>query len=418
MARFTVPMAASWLTAVLLATLWLAFAAAPPAIAQSTKKSKSGVATASTPAASAAVAPSSGAGPEIAANAWLLIDMATDTVLSSHKADERVEPASLTKLMTAYLVFNALKEKRLALDFRPPVSTAAYKAGGSRMFIDPRQPAMISELLNGLIVQSGNDAAVVLAEALGGTEAQFAQLMTQEAKKLGMKSSSFTNASGLPDSNHYTTAKDLAILASRLISEHPSFYKLYSQREYTFNNIKQPNRNRLLFTDPSVDGMKTGHTDAAGYCLISSARREDPGSGFSRRLLSVVLGAASETSRAIESQKLLNYGFQNFQVVRLYKKDDPIGSYKVYKAVAPEVKVGFTDDVVVTVARSLVDSVKGEIERVEPLVAPIPAGQALGTLRVRLADKVIIERPVVALEKIEAAGWIGRGWDTIKLWIK
>ncbi len=417
MARITAPLAAPLLAALLASLTLVAPPATPPARAQAAKKAPAAKAA---PAAKQAAedAPVGVNGPEIAANAWLLIDLSTGTTLAARKADERVEPASLTKLMTAYLVFNALKEKRLDLEQRPPVSTAAYKAGGSRMFIDPRQPATIGELLNGLIVQSGNDAAIVLAEALGGTEAQFAQQMNAQAKRLGMKATSFTNASGLPDAEHYSTANDLAILASHLINEHPSFYKLYSQREYTYNNIKQPNRNRLLFTDPSVDGLKTGHTDAAGYCLISSARRVDPASGFTRRLLSVVLGASSETSRAIESQKLLNYGFQHFQVVRLYKKNDPIGSYKVYKGVNPEVKAGFTEDIVATVARTQVDAVKGEIERVEPLVAPIPAGQPLGTLRIRLADKVIAERPVVALEKVDAAGWFGRAWDTIKLWIK
>ncbi|MGE0313315.1 MAG: D-alanyl-D-alanine carboxypeptidase family protein [Lautropia sp.] len=418
MARFTAPLAAPSLAVWLLATTLVAPPALPPAQAQASKKAPAArTPPPEKPAADVAATPGPN-GPEVAANAWLLIDLATGTTLASRKPDERVEPASLTKLMTAYLVFNALKEKRLELDQRLPISMAAYKAGGSRMFLDPRQPATVGELLNGLIVQSGNDAAIVLAEALAGSEAQFAQQMTAEARKLGMNATSFRNASGLPDPEHYTTARDLATLASHLIAEHPSFYKLYSQREYTYNNIRQPNRNRLLFTDPSVDGMKTGHTEAAGYCLISSAKRTDASSGFSRRLLSVVLGASSEASRAIESQKLLNYGFQHFQVVRLYKKDDPIGSYKVYKAVNPEVKAGFDDDIVVTVARTQVDTVKGEIERVEPLVAPIAAGQPLGTLRVRVADKLIVERPVVALERIDAAGWFGRAWDTIKLWIK
>jgi D-alanyl-D-alanine carboxypeptidase (penicillin-binding protein 5/6) len=356
--------------------------------------------------------------PDIAARSWLLLDMTTGATLVARDPDRRIEPASLTKLMTAYLVFNALRDKRLTGDQRPPVSALAYKAGGSRMFVDPRNPARVDELLNGLIVQSGNDAAIVLAEAVGTTEAQFATMMNAEAARLGMTESKFTNASGLPDPQHYSTARDLATLASRLITDHPEYYRLYAQRDYTYNNIKQPNRNRLLFTDPTVDGVKTGHTDAAGYCLISSAKREDTTSGLSRRLLAVVLGANSESSRAIESQKLLNFGFQNYQVVRLYRKDAPLASYKVFKAKAPEVKVGFSDDVMLTVARNDVDRVKGEVERSEPLIAPIPAGTRLGTLRVQLSDRTLLERPIVALENVEAAGWMGRSWDTIKLWIK
>lgn len=356
--------------------------------------------------------------PDVAARSWLLMDMTTHTVLYSQLPDERVEPASLTKLMTAYVVFDSLEKKRLTLTQRPPVSTQAYKAIGSRMFVEPRSPATVEELLNGLIVQSGNDAAIVLAEAVAGTEAQFAELMNAEAKRLGMTNSNFMNASGLPDPSHYSTARDLATLAMQLIEDFPDYYKMYSQKEYTYNKIRQPNRNRLLFTDPSVDGFKTGHTDAAGYCLISSAKREQPGSGFSRRVLSVLMGATSESSRAVESQKLLNYAFQNFDVVQVYKKGAEVGSYQVWKGKSPEVKVGFAQDVMVTVPKAQVASVKGEIERMEPLVAPIARGQKIGTVRVRLGGNVISEAPVVALEAVEPAGWFGRTWDTIRLWIK
>ena len=331
--------------------------------------------------------------PEIAARSWLLMDMTTHTVLYSQLPDERVEPASLTKLMTAYVVFDYLKQKRITMEQRPPVSMLAYKAIGSRMFVDPRSPATVEELLNGLIVQSGNDAAIILAEAVGGSETQFAEIMNAQAKRMGMNNTHFTNASGLPNPEHYSTARDLATLAMRVIEDHPDYYRMYSQKEYTYNNIKQPNRNRLLFTDPSVDGFKTGHTDAAGYCLVSSAKREQPGSGFSRRILSVLMGASSENSRAIESQKLLNYGFQNFDAVQLYKKAEPVGSYQVWKGQAPEIKAGFAEDVMVTVPKAQVTSVKGEIERMEPLVAPITAGQKIGTLRVRLGNTVLTERP-------------------------
>jgi len=353
--------------------------------------------------------------PSIAARSWLLLDATTGQILASHEPDMKVEPASLTKLMTAHLVFKALEEKRLGLEQRPMVSTAAYKAIGSRMFVDPAKPATVEELVNGMIVQSGNDASIVLAEAVAGTEDAFAQQMNAEAQRLGMRSTQFRNSTGLPDPQHYTTAQDLSLLAMRLIIDHPQFYPLYSKREYSYNNIKQPNRNRLLAIDPSVDGLNTGHTEAAGYCLIASARREQPGAGFSRRLISVVLGTTSETSRAIESQKLLNYGFQNFDSVRLYAKDQPAGNYEVWKGKANTVAGGFDGEVLVTVPRGQADKVKAEIERVQPLVAPIAQGQRIGTLRVKLDDRLIVERPLLAATAIEPAGWIGRTWDSVRL---
>jgi D-alanyl-D-alanine carboxypeptidase (penicillin-binding protein 5/6) len=404
----------------------VALAAALIAVAPQAGAQPRGKAPAAAPAPSgAATAPTAATqgllpqgAPQIAAKSWLLVDVTTGQLLAASEPDMRVEPASLTKLMTAYLAFNAIREKRLALDARPPVSPLAWKAIGSRMFVDPAKPATVEELLRGLIVQSGNDAAIILAEALGGSEQAFATQMNREAQRLGMKNTQFTNASGLPDAQHYSTARDLAILTSRLIEEHPDFYKLYSERDFTYNNIKQPNRNRLLFVDPTVDGVKTGHTDAAGYCLIASSRREQAGQGFSRRLLTVVLGAASEAARAIESQKLLNYGFANFDVVRLYQKEQPAASYPVWKGAANEVKAGFRNSVLVTVARGSSDRVKGEIERMQPLVAPIETGQRIGTLRVRLDDKVIAEQPVIALEPVAPAGWFGRAWDTMRLWFK
>jgi serine-type D-Ala-D-Ala carboxypeptidase (penicillin-binding protein 5/6) len=356
--------------------------------------------------------------PQIAARSWLLADITTGQLLAASEADMRVDPASLTKLMTAYLAFSAIKEKKLALDLRPPVSQHAHKAIGSRMFVDPASPASIDELLNGLIVPSGNDAAIILAEALAGSEENFAVQMNREAQRLGMTNTHFENASGLPGPQHYSTARDLAILAARLIAEHPDFYTLYSKREYTYNNIKQPNRNRLLFIDPTVDGMKTGHTSAAGYCLIASGKRTQPGSGFERRLLSVVMGTASEASRAVESQKLLNYGFSSFEVVRLYQKDQPAAAYPIWKGKANEVKAGFAADVLVTVARGQGERVRGEIERLQPLVAPIAKGQQIGTLRVKLDERLIGEQPILALEPIEQAGWLGRAWDGVRLWIR
>lgn len=356
--------------------------------------------------------------PDIAARAWFLIDVTTNTVLYSQMPDERVEPASLTKLMTAYLVFGALRDNRLNLETRPPVSQKAYKAIGSRMFVDPRVPATVDELLHGLIIQSGNDAAIILAEAVAGSEEAFAEQMNAEARRLGMKNTHFVNASGLPAPNHYSSARDLALLSTHLIREFPGYYKLYAEKEYTFNGVRQANRNRLLFIDPSVDGVKTGHTDAAGYCLIASSRREQPGTGFSRRVLSVLLGAGSEAARATESQKLLNYGFQNFEVLSLYRKDEPVGRHPVWKGQKATVAAGFAENVLITAPRAQIDNIKGEIERTEPLVAPIQAGQRIGTLRIKLGDTVIAERPLEALETVEMAGWFKQTWDTIRLWIK
>ena len=362
--------------------------------------------------------------PDIAARSWFLFDVTTNTVLYSQTPDERVEPASLTKLMTAYVVFEALRDGTLKPDARPPVSNRAYKSAGSRMFVDPRSPATVDELLHGLIIQSGNDAAIILAEAVAGSEEQFAEQMNAEARRLGMKNSHFVNASGLPAPDHYSSARDMAVLATRIIKEFPQYYRLYSEREYTFNGVRQPNRNRLLAIDPSVDGMKTGFTDAAGYCLVASAHREQKnatgpqGSQFSRRILSVLLGASSDATRATESQKLLNYGFQNFEALQLYRKNQPVGNHPVWKGQQPTVSAGFADDVLITAPRAQIGNIKGEIERTEPLIAPIHAGQRIGTLRIRLGETVIAERPLIALETVETAGWFKSTWDTIRLWVK
>ncbi len=354
----------------------------------------------------------------LAARSWLLVDVTTGQTLAAYEPDLKVEPASLTKLMTAYLTFSALKEKKLTLDARPAVTPVAYKAEGSRMFVDPAKPATIEELLQGMIIQSGNDASIILAEAVAGSEGSFAELMNKEAARLGMKNTQYRNSTGLPNAQHYGTANDLAILSRRLITDHPTFYALYSNKEYTYNNIKQPNRNRLLFIDPSVDGLKTGHTDAAGYCLIASSKRDQPNGGQSRRLLTVVLGAASESSRAIESQKLLNYGFQNFDAVKLYGKGQAVGTYEVWKGKTAELKAGFDQDVMITVAKGQSDKIKADIERVQPLIAPIAAGQKIGVLRVKLADKVLLERPLLAQAAIEEAGILGRLYDSVRLMMK
>ena len=356
--------------------------------------------------------------PTLAARSSLLLDMSSGQTLAASDADTKIEPASLTKLMTAYLVFAALRDKKLTLDQRPPVSAPAYKAIGSRMFVEPARPATVDELLHGMIVQSGNDASIVLAEAVAGTEAGFAELMNREAARIGMKNTRFRNATGLPDPAHYTTARDLGLLTVRLIEDFPQDYaKYYSLKEYTYNKIRQPNRNRLLFLDPSVDGVKTGHTDAAGYCLIASSRREQAGAGFHRRLLSVVTGTASESARAIESQKLLNYGFQNFEAVKVLTAGQPLGKYQVWKGAENEVSAGFEQDVFVTVAKGQAGAIKAEVERVQPLIAPVTRGQRIGTMRVKLGDQVLAERPVLALAAVDQAGLFGRAWDTIRLWM-
>ncbi len=372
------------------------------------------------PVAAPAVAPSpvtALAPPILAGKSWILLDMSSNQVLVGQDPDARVEPASLTKLMTAYLSFAALRDKKLTMASRPTVSKAAYEAIGSRMFVDPKTPATVEELLSGMIVQSGNDAAIILAEAIAGSEAAFAQVMNREAARLGMKNSSFTNSTGLPDPNHFSTARDLATLAARLISDFPDNYSLYSKKSYTYNNIIQENRNRLLFVDPSVDGVKTGFTDAAGYCLIASAKKDQPGVG-SRRLLSVVLGTNSMAARATESQKLLAWGFQNFDLAQFYKANQAIATYEVWKGKAKQIGAGVEGGLNLTIPKGQVDAIKADIERMQPLVAPIAKGQKIGTVKVKLGDKVIAERALVANEAVEEAGFIGRMIDTIRLWLK
>jgi serine-type D-Ala-D-Ala carboxypeptidase (penicillin-binding protein 5/6) len=350
--------------------------------------------------------------PQVAARSWLLFDVASNQMLASSEPDQKLEPASLTKLMTAYLAFTALKEKRLTLDQRPTVSEAAYKAIGSRMFVDPAQPATVEQLLHGMIIQSGNDAAIILAEAIAGTEAEFAKLMNLQAKKLGLTNSNFRNATGLPDAQHFSTARDMATLAQRIIADFPEHYPIYSKKEYRYNNIAQANRNNLLFVDPTVDGVKTGRTDAAGYCLVASAKRGD------RRLISVVMGTSSETARAIESQRLLNHGFQNFEVAKLFQNSQPVGAYRLWKGLELEVKGVVQGGITVSVPKGRSDSLKAEVERTQPLIAPLTAGQKIGVVRIKLDDKVIAERPLLAEKAFAEAGFIGRTWDTLQLWVK
>ncbi len=350
--------------------------------------------------------------PTIAAKSYLLYDFQARQALASLNAEERVEPASLTKVMTAYIAFNALKQKTLKMDQTVPVSEAARKAEGSRTFIDSRIPVTVDELLRGMIIQSGNDASIALAEAIAGSEEAFAQLMNKEAKRLGLTNTNFRNATGLPDPNHYTTAADLTKLAAALIQDHPEYYPLYSIKDYTYNKIKQPNRNRLLWTDPTVDGMKTGHTKAAGWCLISSAKRGE------RRLLLVLLGADSGGGRASESQKLLNFGFQFYETVRLYEKGQSIADLKVWKGRTDTLKAGFDRDLLFTLPKGQAEKLKATFESQQPLVAPVDAGQRVGTMKVTLDGKPFTEVPVVALDKIEVGNIFARGWDAMRLFFK
>ncbi len=350
--------------------------------------------------------------PPVAARAWLLLDHASGQTLASLNADNHVEPASLTKLMTAYLVFGALKQGSLKSDQAVAVSETAWKAQGSRMFIEPKRPVTVDELIRGMIVQSGNDACIALAETVAGSEEAFVRMMNHEAGRLGLTNTHFVNATGLPDPQHYSSASDLARLASALIRDFPEYYPIYSLKDYSYNKITQPNRNRLLWLDPSVDGVKTGHTETAGYCLIASARRG------SRRLLSVVLGTASDNLRAQESQKLLNFGFLAFDGVKLYDKGQALAEPKVFKGTLGSVKAGFAEDFVLSLPKGMAGKVTVQLESRQPLLAPLQKGQRIATLKVLLDGKLWGEYPVQALEDVPVAGVFGRGWDTIRLFFQ
>ena len=396
--------------------------------------------------------------PEIAAKSYLLLDMTSGQLLAAKDVDSPVEQASLTKLMTAYLVFDALKSKKVTLQQTFGVSERAWKMPGSRMFIDPKMKVPVEDLIKGMIVQSGNDATVALAEGVGGTHERFVQLMNEQAKALGMKATQYKNPEGLTEAGHTTTARDLGLLATRLMQDFPQYVHYYALKKYRYEGTpaaNDSNRNLLLFRDPTVDGLKTGHTDAAGYCLIATARREVAGLGAvslppvapagtsaapaapasgpavagsaaapassvtgSRRLLSVVLGAASENARANESQKLLNWGYTAFEAVKLFDAGQAVVSPQVWKGAEKVVKLGRTQAIIVTVPSGSASKLKTEVTRSEPLVAPFAKGQQIGTLRVMAGDQVVSQVPLVALEAVEQAGLLGRAWDSIRLWIK
>lgn len=358
--------------------------------------------------------------PEIAARSYLLMDLTANQVLAGRDIDSAVEPASLTKLMTAYLVFDALRAKKIDLQQRLPVSERAWKMPGSRMFIDPKMQVPVEDLIKGMIVQSGNDATVALAEGVGGTVERFVQLMNDQAKALGMKSTGYRNPEGLTAPGHTTTARDLSILASRLMQDFPDYVNYYAIKKYRYEGTpvaNDTNRNMLLFRDPTVDGLKTGHTEAAGYCLIATARRDFPNLG-SRRLLSIVLGASSESARANESQKLLNWGYTAYEGIKLFEANQAVVTPEVWKGTEKTVKLGRPQAVIVAVPAGTGAKLRTQVARPDPLVAPFAKGQQVGTLKVLAGDQAVVDVPLVALEAVGQAGVLGRAWDAIRLWIK
>ncbi|MBE0474719.1 D-alanyl-D-alanine carboxypeptidase family protein [Rhodoferax sp.] len=371
--------------------------------------------------------------PEIAARSYLLLDVTADQILAQKDIDSPVEQASLTKLMTAYLVFDALRSKKLDLKQTLPVSERAWRMPGSRMFIDPKMKVPVEDLIKGMIVQSGNDATVALAEGVGGTVERFVQLMNDQAKALGMNATGYKNPEGLTEAGHITTARDLSILATRLMQDFPDYVAYYALKKYRYEGTpaaNDRNRNLLLFRDPTVDGLKTGYTKAAGYCLIATARRDVPGLGKAgapaaspealggRRLLSIVLGAVSENARANEAQKLLNWGYTAFEAVKLFDANQAVVMPTVWKGKASTVALGQTRAIVVAVPTGTGAKLSTQVIRPEPLVAPFTKGQQLGLLKISSAGEAVAEVPLQVLEGVVEAGVLGRAWDALRLWIK
>ena len=358
--------------------------------------------------------------PEVAARTYMLVDVTANQVLAAKDIDAPVEQASLTKLMTGYLVFDALRAKKITLEQKLPVSVRAWKMPGSRMFIDPKMQVPVDDLIKGMIVQSGNDATMALAEGVGGTAENFVKLMNDQAKALGMAGTSYRNPEGLTEPGHTTTARDLSVLAVRLMKEFPEYMHYYSTKQYSYPGTPPSNgnnRNSLLFRDPTVDGLKTGHTAAAGYCLVATSKRDFPGVG-QRRLLSIVLGAASENARANESQKLLNWGYTAFEAVKLFDAGQPVATPVLWKGVDNTLKIGRDEAIVVAVPSGSAGKITTQIVRPDPLVAPFAKGQSVGSLKVMLGEQSLALVPLVALDGVAQAGILGRAWDGIRLWIK
>jgi D-alanyl-D-alanine carboxypeptidase (penicillin-binding protein 5/6) len=350
------------------------------------------------------------AAPSLGANSYILMDFNSGHVLVENDPDMPVEPASITKVMTSYVVFTELASGNIKLDDLVNISEIAWRTGGSRMFIEPSMEVTVEQLIKGMVIQSGNDASVALAEHLAGTEDAFAGLMNHYATQLGMTNSHFMNATGLPHEDHYITARDVALLSVALIADFPDYYHWYSEKEYSFNNIRQHNRNNLLWRDPAVDGLKTGHTEAAGYCLAASAKRDG------MRLVSVVLGSGSESSRVSESQSLLNYGFRFFETVQLYKAGQELAQGKVWKGEQDQIRLGIADELFVTIPRGRYDDLDAQVEMRPELIAPIAGGEEVGQISIRLEDKEITSRGLVALESVNEAGFFGRTWDGMSMW--
>ena len=349
------------------------------------------------------------AAPQIGAESYLVIDAATGDVLASENARMRLPPASLTKIMTSYIIADEIEQGRITLDDRVPISVKAWRMEGSRMFIREGTEVSVADLLRGIVIQSGNDASVAMAEYIAGDEEAFAGLMTQTAKSLGMNNTNFMNATGLPDEMHYTTAEDLAILTRALINRFPEHYAIYSEKYFSYNDIRQANRNALLWRDDSVDGVKTGHTQAAGYCLVASAMENDT------RLISVVMGARDERTRAAESQKLLNYGFRYYETVNLYAAGSSLKRVRVWSGLHESLEVGLDDAITLTIPRGGRDQLKAEINLQDVIEAPIERGQSLGALTLSLGDEMLVERPVVALNPVQEAGWLSSTLDHVQL---
>lgn len=350
--------------------------------------------------------------PPIAARAYIVVDAQSDATIAAADENTRFDPASLTKIMTAYVVFGMIRDRKLDPAQAVVVSPRASKAEGARMYLDQKHAVPVDDLLRGMIVQSGNDAAIALAEAASGSEEAFVQLMNREAERLGLANTRYVNPTGQPAQGHYASARDLATLALALIREFPDQYPRYAQREFVYNRIKQSNRNRLLWTDPSVDGMKTGFTETAGYCLVASARRGE------RRVVSVVLGAQTETLRGTESQKLLNFAFQAYDTRKLYAKGQAVGQARIYKGTRDTVPLGFDRDVWLTLPRDRFDGLKAVLETRQPFVAPLAAGQKAGIMKLMRDNAQLAELPVVALEEVPVAGFLSRGIDTLRLMFK
>jgi len=350
------------------------------------------------------------AAPQLGAESYLLMDFNSERILVEQNPDLKVEPASITKLMTSYVVFRELAEGNITLDETAAVSERAWRTGGSRMFIEPDMQVTIEDLIKGMIIQSGNDACVALAEHIAGSEEAFASLMNHYAEVLQMTGTHFMNSTGLPDPQHYTTARDIVLLSAAIIGEFPEYYTWYSEKEFTFNNIRQHNRNTLLWRDPAIDGLKTGHTEAAGYCLATSAKRDG------MRLLSAVMGSSSESSRASESQTLLNYGFRFFETVQLYQAGQELARSHVWKGLTEEVALGLEQALFATIPRGRYDDLDAQVEIQTELSAPLDAGVTVGKISVHLGEELIASRDLITLGAVEEAGFFGRSWDSLRIW--